>query len=180
MRPLLSLAIAASLAACAPPDFDPETCDVGVTVGDCAPDVAGTDAAGVEVSLGNFEGDAVIAVFGEMWCPLCQFLAEDLQPFYEDHADKGFEVVFFLDQDFGGESAEPDEVATFVEEFGLTYTVLASDEADSEEYEYGVQRPRAFVLDRARMIRERTTGYRPAVWDDLTEAALDQLDGADE
>ncbi|MCP4871743.1 MAG: TlpA family protein disulfide reductase [Proteobacteria bacterium] len=172
MKSLPLLAVVLALSACVPPTFDPATCDEGVTVGDCAPDVAGQDRDGNEVALSDFQDEALIVVFGEMWCPLCQILATELEPLWEDHGDKDLTVVMVLDQDFNGNSASPEEATTFAEEFELTFPVIVTEETLAEDYEYGVQRPRAFVLDDDLLIRHRSAGYRPGTFEDLRTEAL--------
>jgi len=165
--PLLAL-----LAACAPPTFDVATCDEGVTPGDCAPDVHGQDLDGNDVVLSDFGDDALIAVFGEMWCPLCQILAGELEPLWQERGGDGLSVVMVLDQDFNGNSASSEEARTFADEFDLTFPVMVTEEALSEDYEYGVQRPRAFVMDGDLLIRHRSEGYRPGTFEDLRSEAL--------
>lgn len=175
MKSLAPLTALMVLIACAPPSFDPETCDEGVTVGDCAPDVVGQDLDGNDVALSDFQDEALIAVFGEMWCPLCQILATELEPLWQDHGGKGLTVVMVLDQDFSGDSASPEEAQSFADEFDLTFPVIVTEESLSEDYEYGVQRPRSFVLDDDLLIRHRTSGYRPGTFEDLRSEALDLL-----
>lgn len=83
-----------------------------------APDVTVRDLDGNEIKISDFQGQTVLLNNWATWCPPCRAEMPALQAFYEDHRHQKFTIVAI-------ESGEPpQEVADFVEQYGLTFPVL--------------------------------------------------------
>ncbi len=177
MRSTSPLALALLLVTgCAPPTFDPETCSEGTRVGDCAPGFEVLDEDGQAVRLSDFEGEVVVAVFGEMWCPLCQELSVELEGLWQERQADGLVVIAVFDQDASGDTPEPDEAADFAGFFDLSFPILIDPEGEiSERYDFGLQRPEAFVFDRKQLIRHRSSGNMPGTFSDIEAEATSLL-----
>lgn len=93
-------------------------------VGTPAPAYAAATLAGDTVSLGSLEGQAVLLNIWATWCPPCREETPELQALYERYRDRGLEVVGVTIDGAAAESA----VRTFVEDFGVTYTILHDPE----------------------------------------------------
>lgn len=92
----------------------------GVAVGQPPPEFTLMSLDGGEVSLADYQGQAVLINFWASWCPPCRLEMPDLLDAYEAHKDEGF-VILAIDLTF--QDSVPD-VEAFVEEFGLTFPVL--------------------------------------------------------
>ncbi len=93
-------------------------------------------------SIDDYAGKWVLVNVWASWCDPCREEAPDLQRFYEQHRDDGFEVLGIDTQDAS------DEALAFAEEFGLTYPQLhdgSGDFAEGELHTTGV--PENFLVD---------------------------------
>ena len=132
-------------------------------VGDLAYDFALTDVNGEQVKLSELAGRPVIVNFWATWCAPCRVEMPELEAAYQAHADEGL-VILALDQQ---ESRE--DVATFFEELGLTFTAVLDDEGTVSEL-YGVANilPTTFFINgagevtaihRGPMVQSQIDGY---------------------
>ncbi|BAS26542.1 TlpA family protein disulfide reductase [Limnochorda pilosa] len=122
-------------------------------VGRRAPDFTLTSLEGVPVSLGSFQGRPVIINFWASWCPPCREEMPHLQA-----AAKADEELVVLAVDATHTERRQEDVAAFVEEYGLTFpVVLDRDGAVNEEYLVRAL-PTSYFVDRQGVIRARYLG----------------------
>jgi len=142
-------------------------------VGQPAPDYAARDLEGAEVALADLHGRVVLLNVWATWCPPCRKEIPELQALHEEHARGGLEVLG-VSVDAAG--ADP-QVRAFMEEFGMTYTVLrdAGDRAASTFRLHGV--PATFLIDREGIIRWRRLGPFEASDPELQQALAETLAG---
>ncbi len=98
--------------------------------------------AGDRVSLSSFEGRVVVLNFWASWCGPCRSEIPSMQALYEELEPKGFEIVAINLQ-------EPlSTVAPFVEEYGMSFTVLL-DSSGEIGGTYGASSiPTTYIIDR--------------------------------
>ena len=77
-----------------------------------------TDLNGDTISMSNYQGKYVLLNTWATWCPPCRAEMPDLNEFYQQHHDKGFEILAIN----AGDSWE--EANQFAESYGLDFTVL--------------------------------------------------------
>jgi thiol-disulfide isomerase/thioredoxin len=89
----------------APPE---ELVGTGLSEGQIAVDIRGTDQHGDEVSLWQFWGLHVLVDISTMWCGPCQELGKGTEDVYQEFRDRGFIYLTVLheDVDNGEVSAE--------------------------------------------------------------------------
>jgi len=92
--------------------------------GDLAPEFTLPDLAGRPVSLSDYRGRTVVLDFWATWCPPCVFQVPELNRLSKAHEERGDLVVIGVSVDAGGLEA----VKPWVEEQGVTYTVVLGDE----------------------------------------------------
>jgi peroxiredoxin len=111
-------------------------------VGDLAYNFALSDLEGNQVALDQFTGRPVIVNYWATWCGPCRIEMPHLQNTFETRQDDNL-AILALDQD---ETAQ--EVTSFFDEFGLTFTPLL-DEGKSTSENYGVGRilPTTFFIN---------------------------------
>jgi len=117
--------------------------------GDAAPGYAATTLDGEEVSLQDLEGSPVLLNFWATWCTPCRREMPFLQELYQEHRDDGLRVVgVSMDS-----RASAEEVRTFAERTGVTYTILHDASARGMDVFSVLGLPATYLLDRNGTIR---------------------------
>jgi cytochrome c-type biogenesis protein len=139
--PLIGLAF---LAACLPADAAR-----GPQVGEPAIDYEAATLGGDTVSLSSLRGEVVLLNLWATWCVPCRTETPYLQSLYEEREGDGFRIVgISLD---GGDATE--QVAAFVEEYGVTYTILHDPQMRGMELYQILGLPATFLIDREGVLR---------------------------
>jgi cytochrome c biogenesis protein CcmG, thiol:disulfide interchange protein DsbE len=136
-------------------------------VGSRAPDYTALSLSGDPVSISGFEGDVVLLNIWATWCPPCVAEMPALQRLHEQLGDRGLSIVAVsvdsppsLGNAMGVFSGD---VRAFVEQFGLTFTVL-HDPGGGIQSRYQVNGlPTTFLIDRDGRVRRKVMGA--AEWD---------------
>ena len=134
----------------------------GLHIGDIAPEfesvvngetVGLTDLDGTPLRLAALRGGPVWINFFATWCPPCQQETPVLRDLYEKYAPAGLSLVAISVQD-----ATIDDVRTFVQDYGLGYSVgFDGTSAIFRSYQiFGL--PTHFFLDRNGVIRKIVLG----------------------
>lgn len=101
----------------------------GPSLGLSAPNFTLKDISGNQVSISNYNGQAVLLFFWATWCPHCANEISSVQSVYEKYNDKGF-AVLAIDV---GESAA--KARSYRSAHGLTFIILNdSSQAVSAQY----------------------------------------------
>jgi cytochrome c-type biogenesis protein len=136
--------------------------DVGLEVGDRAPDFQTVTDAGKPVALSDLRGQVVLLNFWATWCGPCRVEMPEFQQQYDARAADDFTILAVN----SGEA--PDTVRDFREELGLTFP-LAMDESTAIQTQYGLfSYPTTLLLDREGVIVARHFGP-------LTTGQIDQM-----
>jgi peroxiredoxin len=158
---------------------------VGTTLAGCAPvENAGpprvgalareyetTTLAGDTVTLASLRGRVVLLNLWATWCTPCRLETPYLQEVFEEHRDRGFEIVG-VSMDTGDAAAD---VAMFVEEFGVTYTILHDPQMRGMELYQVLGLPATFLIDREGVLRWMRYGPIPEGDADFLRALEDAL-----
>ncbi|MFV2045678.1 MAG: TlpA disulfide reductase family protein, partial [Anaerolineales bacterium] len=110
-----------------------------------------SDLAGSPHSLSDHQGQVVLINFWTTWCPPCREEMPALQETYERYRDRGFVVlgVNWTAVD------DPDLVAPYVEELGLSFPILLdTDSAVSEELYQLLGLPTSIFVGRDGIVRQ--------------------------
>jgi peroxiredoxin len=152
-----------ALTACAAPDAKPG-------VGRAAPDLVGTTLAGDTVALSSFRGEPVLLNLWATWCAPCRRETPYLQTLHDRYGKQGLRVVGVTVDTRGAASA----VRAFLDEFGVTYTILEDPDMVSMDRYAVIGLPATFVLDREGIIRHAVIGP-VAEGDRKFEGALEKV-----
>src|SRR5690625_3678086 len=95
---------------------------VGLGKGQLAPDFELETLGGEKVKLSDFRGEKVIVNFWATWCPPCRSEMPDMQKFHEETGATILAVNLFSTEQ-GKKNVE-----SFLDEYGVTFTVLAGKE----------------------------------------------------
>lgn len=136
--------------------------EVGLNVGQVAPDFQTLTDQGEPVSLSGLSGNVILLNFWATWCGPCRIEMPEFQRQFEQYSEQGF-VVLAINN---GESLE--DVIGFREKFSLTF-LLAMDEQSAIQRQYGIMSyPSTLLIDRDGRIAARYFGP-------ITAQQIDQL-----
>ena len=142
-RNLLALLLLAASAAWAMPEVDQP-----------APALKGTLFSGKPFDLKEMRGKVVLVNFYSSYCKHCAYEIGNLETFYEQHREQGFEVVVV-----GVDAlADRHRVERMVALYGLQGVM--ADDLEESGFERRYPTPTAFVIDREGILRSRTKGSK--------------------
>ena len=124
------------------PNFDPSGLEVGLEVGNLAPDFETTTPDGDPISLSDFRGDVVLLNFWWTGCAPCRHEMPDLQAVYSQFKDRGFTVLAINNQE------SPEQIKPFLEELGLEFPVALDESFKINADTYDIDSyPTSFLID---------------------------------
>ena len=128
--------------------------NIGLNVGQQAPDFVWKDSSGTETRLSDYRGKAVMINFFATWCAPCRAETPDLQALYQQKQAEGF-VVLMVNSD-STESAK--QVSDYAQNFRLSLPVL-SDAKSLVGKRYQVRGlPTSYFIDKSGIIRDFVPG----------------------
>jgi len=117
-----------------------------------APDLTLETLDGDRVSLADFQGQVVLVNNWATWCPPCKAEMPELNDYYLEHKDQGFQVLAVEAGD------PPQQVQAFIEEEGIDFTVLLDPENKSLQRFENASLPNSYIIDREGKLRLTWTG----------------------
>lgn len=128
---------------------NPEAPEIGIAIGNEAPDFKLTTLEGEEVNLSDYRGKRVFINFWATWCPPCRAEMPDMQKLYEeDKLDIEILAINITESEPSEENVEQ-----FVKDFGLTFPILM-DRNTEVASNYRVQAyPTSYMVDSKGIIR---------------------------
>lgn len=120
---------------------------------------------GEAMSLADLEGDVILLNIWATWCTPCEAEMPSIQRLHESLGGRGLHVIAV-----SVDNGDDEDVRGWVEERGLTFTVL-HDPSGTIERDYqttGV--PESFVIDRDGIIVKKVIGATE--WDHPTQQTL--------
>ena len=140
-------------------------------INEAARDYAATTLQGETVSLESLRGQVVLLNLWATWCGPCRMETPYLQSVYEEYKDDGFEIVG-ISMDTGDAA---DDVAMFVDEYAVTYTILHDPTMQGMELYQVLGLPATFLIDREGVLRWMRYGPIPEDDPDFLRALTDVL-----
>ncbi|MDN3450001.1 redoxin domain-containing protein [Planococcus sp. APC 3906] len=115
----------------------------GLAVGDLAPDFELMTMDGQTVRLSDYRGQRVFINFWATWCPPCRAEMPDMQQLYEEQ-DVPVEI---LAVNLTASEQSQENIATFVEDFGLSFPILLDTNSETAN-KYKVKAvPASYMID---------------------------------
>ena len=145
-------------------------------VGDKVCDFVRTETStGLPISLYDFSGSPIVLDLSAMWCGPCQAAAADTNNTVARYSDNNLRYITVLFEDLQGNHPDGEDLQLWVDNFGITEPVLASDysllNADSSQGFPLRAWPTFILIDENLIIRERVEGYSQETLDE----AIDRL-----
>ncbi|WP_174616273.1 peroxiredoxin family protein [Virgibacillus ihumii] len=129
-----------------------KTDEVGISVGQIAPDFKLRTLEGKTVRLSDYRGERVIVNFWATWCPPCRAEIPDFQKLYEK---KDVEI---LAVNLTSTEKSKEGVRKFVKEFGMTFPVLMDVNSDVAETYQVRAYPTSYMIDSSGHIQFKALG----------------------
>lgn len=126
-------------------------------IGEMATPYAVADLQGDTVSLESLKGEVVLMNLWATWCAPCRAETPYLQSVFEERRDEGFRIVG-VSMDTGNAA---DQVAMFVDEYEVTYTILHDGQMRGMELYQVLGLPATFLIDREGVLRWMRYGPIP-------------------
>ncbi|MEF3330179.1 TlpA disulfide reductase family protein [Oceanobacillus oncorhynchi] len=106
-----------------------ENTEVGLEVGNMAPDFELQTLAGETVKLSDYRGKKVMINFWATWCPPCRAEMPDMEAFYQD------KDIVILAVNLTETENNLQQVQDFVNEYELTFPILLDEKIEvAEQY----------------------------------------------
>jgi peroxiredoxin len=122
--------------------------------GEPPPALKGTLFSGQAFDLAQMRGKVVLVNFYSSYCSFCAYEIGNLENFYEQHRDQGFEVIVV-----GIDSLEDrPRVERMLGIYGLPGVM--ADDLEKSGFERKYPTPTAFVIDRDGILRSQTRGSK--------------------
>jgi len=117
-----------------------------------APELTLNSLHGEKVSISDYLNQTLLINNWAVWCPPCKYEMPTLEKYFEEHRDHGFMLV-------GIEAGDPhDQVASFVDEYGLTFEILLDPNERAMSLFKNDNLPSSYVIDRNGMVVLAWTG----------------------
>jgi cytochrome c biogenesis protein CcmG/thiol:disulfide interchange protein DsbE len=106
-----------------------------------APDITLNDLNGKKVSISDYRQQIVLINNWATWCPPCKAEMPTLLKYFKAHSNQGFMLI-------GIEAGDPlDDVASFVDDYGLTFPILLDPNNKSLVAFHNDNLPSSYVID---------------------------------
>ncbi len=117
-----------------------------------APQFTLTDIGGNPISLSTYRGKVVILDFWAPWCPPCRREIPDFVSLQNQYASRGLQIIGIgLDR--------PNNISSFVQQYGINYPVAVGDDAISNLYGGVSGIPTTFIIDRQGNVTNKFEGF---------------------
>ncbi len=144
---------------------DADGADVGLRVGQRAPDFSAPTLDGGRIALSDLRGEVVLLNFWATWCGPCRVEMPDFQQQHEALRDQGFSVLAVNNREHA------DQVVAFRDELGLTFPI-ALDPTGAVQDQYALfSYPSSYLIDRDGTVLARHFGVLTG---DALAALLDE------
>jgi cytochrome c biogenesis protein CcmG/thiol:disulfide interchange protein DsbE len=140
-----------------------KTKEVGLSVGNVAPDFSLQTLNGQTVHLSDFRGKPVIVNFWTTWCPPCKKEMPDMEKFYKTyHSEVELLAVHLTSQD------TRENAKSFVNEYQLSFPVVLDEKKNALKLYHIQTIPTSYIIDQDGVIRKKIVG--PMTYKQMEEA----------
>lgn len=133
-----------------------DTVEVGLELGNRAPDFMTVTDTGETVSLSDLRGQVVLVNFWATWCGPCRIEMPEFEAAYNEFSDDGFTILAVNNQE------TLDEVIEFREELNVTFPMVLDESGDIQDL-YAIRSyPSTILVDEDGIIINRHFGVMTA------------------
>ena len=129
--------------------------EMGIDVGQLAPDFVLQTPEGDTVRLSDFRGNPVWVNFWAPWCPACRTEMPRLEGFYLEHRDDGLVILGV------GVRDSPESMRAYTGEVGVTYPIVVDGDGAVANTYQALALPVHYWIDRDGVVRDWAFGELP-------------------
>ncbi|WP_347552426.1 redoxin domain-containing protein [Pseudalkalibacillus hwajinpoensis] len=133
-----------------------ELVEVGIKVGDKAPNFTLSSLEGMEVKLSDYKGKTVFVNFWATWCPPCRAEMPHMQEFYSESSNEYQTEILAVN--ITSDESSTKVVKDFVRQYGITFPVLMDMEGEQAEMFAAITIPTTYLIDKNGIIKKRIVG----------------------
>ncbi|KAB8128990.1 TlpA family protein disulfide reductase [Gracilibacillus oryzae] len=133
-------------------EADSPASEVGLEVGNIAPDFELQTLSGETAKLSDFRGKKVMINFWATWCPPCRAEMPDMEKFYQE------KDIVILAVNLTESENNLQQVEDFVKEYNLTFPILLDDKLEVATGYMIRPIPTSFMIDSNGIIAFRAYG----------------------
>ncbi|MGM7703576.1 peroxiredoxin family protein [Pseudalkalibacillus sp. Hm43] len=138
-----------------------EKAEVGIAIGDRAPEFELATLDGQQVRLSDYRGKRVVVNVWATWCPPCQAEIPEMVKFYEEYSNQDIEI---LAVNMTNSEKKVEDVKQFADEYGINFPILMDQEAEVASTYQAFTIPTTFIIDNAGIIVEKIAGPMSYEW----------------
>lgn len=140
--------------------------EIGIDVGQSAPDFELRTPEGEAMRLSQFRGKPVWVNFWAPWCPACRTEMPRLEGFYLQHRDDGLVILGV------GVRDAPETMRAYAGEVGVTYPIVVDGDGAVADAYQALALPVHYWIDRDGIVRDWAFGELPR---DLLASSLETI-----
>lgn len=129
--------------------------EIGLEMGNKAPDFELESLSGEAVKLSDFEGKKLILNFWATWCPPCKAEMPHMQEFYVEQKEKNVEV---LAVNLTTAEKSINDIETFVHDYELTFPVILDQDGEIGNMYQAISIPTTYIIDSDGIIQNKVIG----------------------
>ncbi|BAM47835.1 redoxin domain-containing protein [Amphibacillus xylanus] len=133
-------------------DFINQDLEIGVNIGQLAPDFMTNTLAGQQIKLSDYVGKQVMLNFWATWCPPCQAEVPDMERLYQEHD------IEILAVNITSTEASLEDVSQFVNDNELTFKIPIDLDANISDLYFIQSIPTTFMIDSSGKIAHKIIG----------------------
>jgi len=133
-------------------DFINQDLEIGVNIGQLAPDFMTNTLAGQQIKLSDYAGKQVMLNFWATWCPPCQAEMPDMERLYQEHD------IEILAVNITSTEASLEDVSQFVNDNELTFKIPIDLDANISDLYFIQSIPTTFMIDSSGKIAHKIIG----------------------
>ncbi len=133
-------------------DFINQDLEIGVNIGQLAPDFMTNTLAGQQIKLSDYAGKQVMLNFWATWCPPCQAEMPDMERLYQE------QEIEILAVNITSTEASLENVSQCVNENKLTFKIPIDLDANISDLYFIQSIPTTFMIDSSGKIAHKIIG----------------------
>jgi thiol-disulfide isomerase/thioredoxin len=121
----------------------------------------------------NTDNKVLLISSGAAWCTACIEEQPKLQEFYDEYNSQGLEILEVIFQDIEANPGTAADAQAWIDEFGVSYPVVADGEAQFDQYQDPSLAPLIMLIELDTMtILKKSSGFQESLFEALIQSQL--------
>ncbi len=138
-----------------------ENVEVGIEIGNRAPEFELANLDGKQVRLSDYRGKRVVVNVWATWCPPCKAEIPEMVKFYKEYSNHNIEI---LAVNMTNSEKKVEDVKQFSEDYGINFPILLDRQAEVASSYQAFTIPTTYILDKNGIIVDKIAGPMSYEW----------------